>query len=107
MDNLVAAQNELEGQDHRQVPGTFLDDDAYADNERRQLLMASIKKKIRFCELTLEDSEVQRPQLEAEVEALQEQFLDDLERAVRDDVAAGPSRPKAGVLGRAGAWTTL
>lgn len=44
MDNLIAAQNELEEQDYREVPVTFLDDDAYADRERRQLLMASIRK---------------------------------------------------------------
>lgn len=107
MDNLVVAQNELEEQDYREVPGAFLDDNAYADRERRQLLMTTIKKKIKFCELTLEDSEVQKPQLEADVEALQEQFLDDLERAVRDDVVAGPSRFKAGGSGKAGAWTTM
>lgn len=107
MDNLVLAQSELEEQDYREVPGAFLDDDAYADSERRQLLMTTIKKKIRFCELTLEDSEVQRPQLEADLKALQEQFLYDLERAVRDDVVAGPSRAKAGGSGKAGAWTTM
>lgn len=107
MDNLVAAQNELEEQDYREVSGAFLDDNAYADRERRQLLMATIKKKIRFCELTLEDCEAQRPRLKADVEALREQFLDDLERAVRDDVVAGPSRSKAGGSGKAGAWTTM
>jgi hypothetical protein len=39
MDNLVVARNELEESDGREVPGAFFDDDAYADRERRLLLM--------------------------------------------------------------------
>lgn len=107
LDNLVSAQNELEEQDHREVPGAFLDENAYVARERLLLLMNSVKKKIRFCELTLKDSEAQRPRLEAEFEALQEQFFDDVERAVRDDLVACASRSSAGGSGKAGAGTTL
>ena len=42
MDNLIAAQNELEKQVSREVPGAFLDEDTHADRERRLLLMATI-----------------------------------------------------------------
>lgn len=107
MDNLVVAQNELEKQNCRGVPGAFLDEEAYADRKRRWLLMTTIEKKIRFCELTLEDHEAQRPRLEADLEALQEQFFDDLKRVVRDDLVACASRSKAGGSGKVGAWTIL
>ena len=86
MDSLVAAQRELEKQDHREIPGSFLDDDAHADNERRGLLTSTIEKKIRFCGLTLEDLEAQRPQMRA---------------------VASASRSKAAGSGKAGAWTTM
>lgn len=106
MDNLVVAQSELEEQDYPEVPGAFLDKDAYAERERRRLLMTTIKKKIRFCELTLEDLEAQKPRLEADLEALQEQFFDDLEQAVRDDSVACASRSKAGGSWKTGVWAT-
>lgn len=107
LDNLVLAQNELEEQDYREVPGAFLDDDAYVDRERRLLLVNTVKKKIRFCELTLKDAEAHRPWLEANFEVLQEQLCGDVERAVRDDLVACASRSRAGGTGRADAWTTL
>ena len=106
MDSLVAAQNELEEKDYCKVPGAFLEDDAYADRERRRLLMTTIKKKIRFCQLTLEDLEAQKPQLKADLEALQEQFFDDLEQAMRDDSVACASRSKAGGSWKTGVWAT-
>lgn len=83
-----------------------MDDDAYAEKERRRLLMTTIKKKIRFCELTLEDLEAQKPRLEADLEALQEQFFDDLEQAVRDDLVACASRSKTGGSWKTGVWAT-
>ena len=106
MENLVVARSELEQQDGLEVPGAFFDDDAYADRERRQLLMATIEKEISFWRRKLEYLEAQRPQLEADLEALQEQFLDDLERAVRDDVAAKASVSKTGKSGKSAIlWT--
>lgn len=55
----------------------------------------------------MEDNEAQRPGLEADLEALQEQFFDDLERVLRDDLVACAPRSNAGGPGKAGAWTTL
>jgi len=88
LENLVAANSELEEQNDFEIPGAFLDDNAYAHRERRRLLMATIEKKTSFARQTLEYLEAQKSRLEADLEALQEQFLDDLERAVRDDTAA-------------------
>lgn len=95
MENLVAAKCELEGQDGWEVPGAFLDDEAYTDKERLRLLTATIDKKINFAKQTLEFLKAQRPRLEADFEALQEQYFDDLERAVRDDAAATALASKA------------
>lgn len=87
MQNLAAAKNELEEQDERKVPGAFFDEHSYAEKERRRSLMLMIERKISICRGDLEDLELQRPHLAAEVDTLLEQHLDDLERAVRDNVA--------------------
>jgi len=93
MQNLVAAKGALEDEDDREVPGAFFDDDGYAAKERRRLLMTTIDKKTNICKAKLEDLEAQRPQLAAELDTLQEQYLDNLERAVRDDLAVLPPTP--------------
>jgi hypothetical protein len=97
LNNLIVAKSELEEQNDYEIPGAFFDDDAYTDRERRRLLMATIEKKSSFAKQTLEYLEMQKPRLEADLEALQEQFLDDLERAVRDDKAANALGAKLGV----------
>jgi hypothetical protein len=66
--------------------------------------MVTLERKIGLCEQDLEGLEAQRPRLEADLEALQEQFLDDLERAVRDDVAAKASISKVRDLGKSCIW---
>lgn len=104
--NLIAAKSELEELDDREIPGAFFGDDAYADRERRRLLMATLERKIGLCEQGLEDLEALRPRLEADLEALQEQFLDDLERAVRDDVATKASISKVEDSGKSCIWWT-
>jgi chaperonin cofactor prefoldin len=104
--NLIAAKSELEELDDSEVPGAFFDDDAYAEKERRRLLMATLERKIGLCEQDLEDLESRRPRLEADLEALQEKFLDDFERAVRDDVAAKASVSKVGDSGKSCVWWT-
>jgi hypothetical protein len=106
LENLVAAKSALEEQDGREVPGAFLDDESYADRERRRLLMSAIERKISFCRQTLEYLGVQRPRLEADFEALQERFFDDLERAVRVDVAAKSSVSDVGNSGKEAVWRT-
>lgn len=104
--NLVAARLELEEHDGLEVPGAFHDDDAYAERERRRLLMSTLERKIVLCEQDLEDLEARRLRLEADLETLQEQFLDDLERAVRDDVSAKASVSKVGGSEKSCIWWT-
>jgi len=79
------------------MPRAFFDDDTYTDRERRRLLIATIQKKASFARQTLEYLEAQKPRLEADLEALQEKLFDDLERAVRDDVAANALGANVGV----------
>jgi hypothetical protein len=88
MQNMVAARSGLEEQDDGEVPGAFIDEDedSYAEREGRRLLMFTIDKKMNLCQQTLDDMEASRVHLEAEFDTLLEQYLDDLERAVRDDL---------------------
>jgi len=88
MDNLVSAKKELEEQDDRGVPGAFLDDEAYADRERRQLLRSTIEKKIGSCARALKNLEREKRRFVAGFETRQEQYFKVLERAVRDDASA-------------------
>lgn len=106
LNNLVVAKNELEEQDDCEVPGSFFDDDAYADRERRRLLLSTIEKKIGFCAKALEDLGRERPRCVAGVETQQKQYLDILERAVRDDRSADVLPLKVENPGNSAIWWT-
>lgn len=104
LESLVGAKSSLEDEDSHEVPGAFFDDDACVERERRKLLMPTLERKIGLCRQDLEDLKAQRPRLEAGLEALQEHFLDDLERAVRNDVAAKASASNVANSGDSNIW---
>lgn len=104
MRNLVEAKSELEDQAYRKIPGAFVDENDYAARERRHLLMSGIESKLRSCRHALEIVEAERLTAEAELEAVQEQLLDDLERAWREHRPPTGSVPEVGNRGQSSAW---